>query len=149
MWKFSRKIRILPQRGGKLTEKFFLETESFTMKASHKFAVSGALAGLANGLFGAGGGLFLVPLLTRWAGLPQRRAFATSVGVILPLSLVSAAVYLFKGAMDLSAAWPYLLGGFLGGLASGRLFKKVPVIWLRRGFGLLMVYGGIKAVLGL
>lgn len=119
------------------------------MKPTPKYSVSGALAGLANGLFGAGGGLFLVPLLTRWAGIPQRKAFATSVAIILPLSLVSAVVYYFKGALDLNAAWPYLLGGFTGGIASGKLFKKVPMVWLRRGFGLLMVYGGAKAVLGL
>lgn len=114
-----------------------------------KYGVTGALAGLANGLFGSGGGLFLVPMLTRWGELPERRAFATSVGVILPLSAVSAAVYFLKGAMDLNAAWPYLIGGAIGGFLSGRVFKKVPVTWLRRGFGLLMVYCGAKAVLGL
>lgn len=118
------------------------------MDDKKKFLVTGALAGLANGLFGSGGGLFLVPLLTRWAGLEQKRAFATSVAVILPLSLVSAAVYWAKGALDFSAAWPYLLGGAAGGLISGRVFKRVPVIWLRRGFGLLILYGGVRAVLG-
>ena len=97
------------------------------MRQTGKFTVSGALAGLCNGLFGAGGGLFLVPLFTRWAGMDQRRAFATSVAVVLPLSLVSAGVYLCRGAVDLTAAWPYLLGGFAGGLLSGRVFTKVPV----------------------
>ena len=70
------------------------------VKNTGKFAVTGGLAGLCNGLFGAGGGLFLVPLLTQWAGLEQRKAFATSVAVILPLSLVSAAVYWLKGGVD-------------------------------------------------
>lgn len=112
-----------------------------------KYGVTGALAGLANGLFGAGGGMFLAPLLARWAKLPQRKAFATSVGVILPLSAVSAAVYFFQGSLEVSAAWPFLLGGFLGGLVSGQVFQKVPVDWLRRGFGLLILYGGIRALL--
>ncbi len=115
-------------------------------KQKWKYSVAGALAGLANGLFGAGGGMFLAPLLAQWTKLPQRKAFATSVGVILPLSAVSAAVYWWKGAVDLSAAWPYLLGGFLGGLISGRVFQKVPVDWLRRGFGLLILYGGVRAL---
>lgn len=119
------------------------------MDSRWKYGVTGALGGLANGLFGSGGGLFLVPMLTRWAKLPERKAFATSVGVILPLSAVSAVVYFLKGAMDLSIAWPYLLGGAIGGFLSGRIFKKVPVGWLRRGFGALMVYCGVKAVLGL
>ena len=114
-----------------------------------KYALTGGLAGLANGLFGAGGGLFLVPLLAGRARLPQRKAFATSVAVILPLSLVSAAIYFFKGSLDLNAVWPFLAGGFLGGLVSGRVFRRVPVKWLHRAFGLLILYGGVRAVLNL
>ena len=123
--------------------------EMVEMDRKWKYCITGGLAGLANGLFGSGGGLFLVPLFTRWTDLPERKAFATSVGVILPLSAVSAVVYFFKGAVDLSAAWPYILGGAAGGLLSGRALKKVPVKWLRRGFGALMAYCGAKAVLGL
>ena len=113
-----------------------------------KYLVTGGLAGLANGLFGAGGGLFLVPLLSGWTKMPRRRAFAASVGIILPLSAVSAAIYWFRGGLDLSGAWGYLLGGALGGLVSGKVFRRVPVSWLRRGFGALIVYGGIRAILG-
>ncbi len=119
------------------------------MRKTKKYAVIGALAGLANGLFGSGGGLFLVPLLTKWTGLEQKKAFATSVAVILPLSLVSAAVYFWKGALDLGAAWPYLLGGAAGGLVSGRVFQKVPISLLRKVFGALILYGGVRAVLAL
>ena len=118
------------------------------MALKWKYALTGGLAGLANGLFGSGGGLFLVPLLTQWTHLDQRKAFATSVGVILPLSLVSAGVYFFRGGIDLAAAFPYLLGGFAGGLLSGKLFHKVPLPFLRRAFGALILYGGIRAVLG-
>lgn len=114
-----------------------------------KFMVIGGLGGLANGLFGSGGGLFLVPLLTKWTKLPQRHAFATSVAIILPLSLVSACYALFQGTFSLSTAWPYLLGGTLGGLLSGKIFHKIPLTLLRRAFGLLIIYGGVRAVLGL
>ena len=112
-------------------------------------AVAGGLAGIANGFFGGGGGMVLVPLLTRRCGLDQRRAFATSVAVILPLSLVSAAVYWFRGGLDVSAAWPYLLGGAVGGLLAGKIFHRVPLVWVRRAFGLLLLYGGVRAVLAL
>lgn len=114
-----------------------------------KYALTGSLAGLANGLFGSGGGLFLVPLLTQWTKLPQRKAFATSVAVILPLSLVSAGIYWFKGGLDFTGAWPYLIGGALGGLLSGKLFRRVSMTFLRRAFGLLILYGGVRAVLAL
>lgn len=91
--------------------------------------------------------MVLVPLLTRWIGLEERRAFATSVAVILPLCAVSAAVYLFRAEIDLMAALPYLLGGLLGGYLGGRIFKKVPADWLRRIFGVLILYAGVKALL--
>ena len=54
-----------------------------------RYLTAGALAGLTNGFFGGGGGSVLVPLLTRYCGLEQRRAFATSVAVILPLCVLS------------------------------------------------------------
>lgn len=119
------------------------------MRSKWKYAVTGSLAGLCNGLFGSGGGLFLVPLLTQWTGLDQRKGFATSVAVILPLSLFSAGVYFLQGGIDLRGAWPYLLGGALGGLLSGKIFRRVPMVWVRRAFGLLILYGGIRAVLAL
>ena len=119
------------------------------MKEKWKYVVTGALGGLANGLFGSGGGLFLVPLMTRWSKLEARKAFATSVAIILSLSIVSSVVYFTKGALDFSTAWPYLLGGGIGGVISGLVFQKVPLNFLRRIFGLLILYGGIRAVLAL
>lgn len=109
-------------------------------------AVSGALAGVANGLFGAGGGMILVPLLTRWAGLEDRHAFATAISIILPLCLVSLAVYARQGT--LTVAWSYLAGGFAGGLLGGWLLRRIPVNWLHRALGLVILYGGLRLLLG-
>ena len=112
-----------------------------------RYLLAGGAAGLANGFFGGGGGSILVPLLTRGCGLDQRRAFATSVAVILPLCALSAGIYLFRGRLELAAALPYVLGGALGGWAGGRWFKGVRMDWLKRGFGLLLIYGGVRCIL--
>ena len=104
-------------------------------------------AGLANGFFGGGGGMILVPLLTRWCGLDQRRAFATSIAIILPLCALSSAIYFLRGGLDLTAALPYLAGGLAGGFLGGRVFKRLNMTWLRRAFALLILYGGVKALL--
>jgi len=114
------------------------------LQTKWKVLLAGGAAGLANGFFGGGGGAVLVPLLTRLCGLDQRRAFATSVAVILPLCFLSVAIYLMRGGLELKAAWPYLVGGTAGGWLGGRLFKGVRVDWLRRGFGLLLIYGGVR-----
>ena len=86
-------------------------------------------------------------MLTRYCKLDQRRAFATSVAVILPLCILSAAVYLLRGGLDVTQALPYLIGGAVGGWAGGKWFKGVRMDWLRRGFGLLLIYGGVKNLL--
>lgn len=112
-----------------------------------RYLLAGAAAGLCNGLFGGGGGSVLVPALTGWCGLEQRRAFATSVAVILPLCALSAGIYLLRGGLDLMTALPYLVGGALGGWAGGRWFRGIKVCWLRRAFGLLLLYGGVRSFL--
>lgn len=112
-----------------------------------RYALAGAAAGLVNGFFGGGGGSILVPMLTRLCGMEERRAFATSVAVILPLCALSAAIYLLRGGLDLWAALPYLIGGTAGGFLGGRLFRGVKISWLRRGFGLLLLWSGVRCFL--
>lgn len=89
--------------------------------------------------------MLLVPLLTRCFKLDERKAFATSTAIILPLCGLSALIYLYHGGLDLRAALPYLIGGTLGGVAGGRIFKRFNVVWLRRGFALFVLWAGVKA----
>ncbi|MBE7005509.1 MAG: sulfite exporter TauE/SafE family protein [Ruminococcaceae bacterium] len=107
------------------------------------YAAAGAIAGAVNGLFGGGGGMPLLFLLRR-SGLEDKTAFATCVAVILPLCAVSALVYLLRGALPLREALPYLAGGLSGGWLGGRLFRRVPDVWLRRAFALFLLYGAYR-----
>ena len=109
-----------------------------------KYALIGTAAGIINGVFGAGGGMILVPLLSKWAGLDYKSALATSVAVILPVSVSSALVYILGSGFDLTAALPYALGGLIGGFVGGKIFKNVPVKWMRRIFAIFVIYGGVK-----
>ena len=117
------------------------------MQHTVKCIIAGVMAGILNGLFGAGGGLILVPLLINWIGLEEKVAFATSVAIIFPLSIVSYVIFCLRGGNVWAEALPYLLGGILGGLLSAKLFRRVPAAWLHRLFALLVLYGGIKAVM--
>ena len=99
--------------------------------------IAGTAAGLANGLFGGGGGMVFLPILSRWGGLSQRKLYATCVGVIFPVCLVSAAVYLFRGELSL------LVGGWIG----GKLYGRVSVKWLKWLFAGFLFYAGVKYLL--
>lgn len=115
--------------------------------SSWKYGASGALAGFSNGFFGAGGGMVLVPLLLGWGRLEEKKAFATSVAVILPVCMVSCAVYWWKGLLDFGAALPFLISGAVGGWLGSRWYGRVSGTLLRRAFAALTVYGGIKCLL--
>ena len=118
-------------------------------KDRYKLLLAGAGAGLLNGLFGAGGGMVLVPLLIGWCKMDEKKAFATSVAIMLPLSVVSYITFCLRGGNVWMDALPYLIGGIIGGFLSVKLFRNIPTVWLHRLFGGLLLYGGIKAVLGL
>lgn len=117
------------------------------MRNSTKYAISGAAAGAANGLFGAGGGMILVPLLTRWGELEDKKAFATSISIIAPLCLVSIMIYFLQGTLEVEAAFPYLIGGFFGGLLGGKLFRKISAGFLHKALGIIILYGGVRSLL--
>ena len=111
-----------------------------------RFAIAGALAGFVNGLFGGGGGMVLLPALKK-GGLAPKKAFATCVAVIFPICLISAAVFLLRTAFDFLTALPYLIGGAVGGIVGGKLFKNVSNLWLRRIFAAFLLYGGVRYLL--
>lgn len=112
-----------------------------------KCAVSGAAAGLINGLLGAGGGMVLVPLLVRWCGLDDKHAFATAISIILPLSIVSIIVFACRGNLPLQEAWPYLAGGLIGGVLGGILFRKMSANLLHKLLGAVILWGGVQLLL--
>lgn len=117
-------------------------------KTRTRAAICGAAAGAINGLLGAGGGIILIPLFSKWLKLPKRETFATALGVMLPLAAVSAVSYLITGVeVQLSQLWPYLLGGAAGGYIGGRLIKKIPIRLLRLLFAAILIYGGVRSLL--
>ena len=106
--------------------------------------ICGICAGAVNGLFGAGGGMVLVPLLTAVAKLDDRAVFPSSVSIILPICFVSLGFSIAAAEFDFRTAIPYLIGSALGGVAAGLLGKKIPTLWLHRILGVLILWGGIR-----
>ena len=107
-------------------------------------ALAGGAAGIVNGLLGAGGGMVLIPLLTRLTLLPEDSVFPASVAIILPVCLVSLAVTMLQGPLPWELAWPWLIGSTAGGFCAGKWGRKIPVKWLHRGLGILIIWGGIR-----
>lgn len=105
---------------------------------------AGGCAGLVTGVFGAGGGMVLVPLLTALTPLTDDSIFPASITIILPICLTALAFTALAGTMDWSAAFPYLLGSAIGGFLAGKWGARIPASWLHRALGVLILWGGYR-----
>ena len=106
--------------------------------------VAGLCAGAVNGLFGAGGGMVLVPLLTKLTDLEEQEVFPASVSIILPVCFVSLSMTLDIQSFDWIKSIPYLLGSGIGGLLAGLFGRRIPTHWLHRLLGVLILWGGVR-----
>lgn len=89
--------------------------------------------------------MVLVPLLTYLTDIRGESVFPASISVIAPLCLVG--LMSSPGPLPWSDALPYLLGGGIGGAAAGLWGRKIPVKWLHRGLGILILCGGFRWLL--
>ena len=112
-----------------------------------KFAgpvLAGFGAGAVNGLFGIGGGMILIPLLTLLTDWEDEKIFASSLSIILPICLVTLGATALTGPLPWRESLPYLLGSAGGGLLAGFLGRKIPVGLLHKALGLLIIWGGVR-----
>ena len=107
----------------------------------------GLAVGIANSLFGGGGGMLAVPLLQA-TGYENKRAHATAILIILPVSLFSFLLYLARGLYDFSVLIPTALGVTLGGALGAKLLGKLPVKAVNFLFAFLQLVAGVFLFFG-
>lgn len=119
--------------------------EEKTLKNTKRVLCGGAV-GAANSLFGGGGGMIAVPMLQS-TGLDEKRAHATAILLILPVSLLSFFFYARKGLYDFSVLIPTSIGVTAGGLLGAKLLGKLPVktvnlvfVFLQAAAGIFMIF---------
>lgn len=116
------------------------------LKGLLKSTFYGMSIGTVNGLFGAGGGMLAVPILKKM-GFHQKKAQANAIAVIVPITLLSAVMYILKGNVSVGDALIYLPTGIIGALIGTFCLKKISAVWLKRIFGGFMVYAGIRLLI--
>ena len=136
------KKNILPEN----IQKFAREKGKITKIKNIILVFAGLFIGFVNGLFGAGGGMLAVPLLTMVAGLNMKRSHATAILVILPLCAASSVVYLTKETSGGDVFAPTILGVVLGGIVGAFALKKCSNIFLQILFYGVMFLAGIKMI---
>lgn len=114
------------------------------MKNKTKNKLIGIAVGFINGLFGSGGGMIAVPAL-QTLEQDQHKVHAIAVGMIFPISIVSAIFYFVKGEVDFNTLY-IALAALPGGLLGSKLLYKIKTKWLGRIFYSLMIVAGIKMI---
>lgn len=107
-------------------------------------ALAGFAAGSITGLFGAGGGMVLVPLLCWLTDIEEDAIFPASVSIILPVCIVCLLFRVNSGGLPWKTAMPYLIGSSIGGILTGLLGHRIPTSWLHRILGVMILWGGIR-----
>lgn len=114
----------------------------------NSFAIlAGVLSGLINGLFGGGGGMIVVPMLNMLMKLPQKKAHATAILIILPFSIVSSILYAIFGSLNVKVALPVCSGVIVGGIIGALLLSKLTSKWLTIIFSVVMAGAGVKLLI--
>lgn len=130
-----------------MTSKIYLQNLLDKPNVKNIVAISGgALAGFVNGLFGGGGGMIIVPLLTLVLGFKAKNAHATAILIILPLSLLSGLFYAYFGTLNYKIGIPVSIGVTIGGVIGALLLSKLSSKWVVIIFSAVMIAAGIKMI---
>lgn len=102
----------------------------------------GALIGVINGLLGGGGGMIVVPVLTKFFGFSQKQAQATALFVILPISIASSIIYITHNSINFATSWPVIISIIVGGVGGALLLNKLDNKVVRIIFIALILISG-------
>ena len=123
---------------------------SKTAKNAFVLAASALLAGLINGLLGAGGGIVAVWGLSRALSeqmTDRRDAFANALLIMLPLSVISLVAYSLRGLPAGDHTSLLLLPAIVGGFGGALILDRINVKFLKILFAVIVVYSGFTMLL--
>ena len=103
----------------------------------------GIVAGLISGLFGAGGGMILVPAFSIINKKDEKKARATSIFCILPLVITSCILYLKHQYIEWRIGIKCVIGGIIGTI----LLKKMNDKILKILFTAFLLYTSVRMVI--
>lgn len=106
--------------------------------------LAGFVAGLAGGLFGVGGGILLVPMLTGAFALTQHQAHGTSLAAIGATAIAGLAVYAAHGQVAWLTGAIMAVTSMLCARLGARLAARTSHAALARAFAVFLVLVALR-----
>lgn len=113
-------------------------------------AVAGFLSGLVNGLLGAGGGIisvFALSYILKEQKCDRRDAFANTLCIMLPISLISAVGYANYINVPDEKLNSLILPAIAGGLFGGLMLDRIKGRWVRIIFSAIVLWSGFTMLI--
>lgn len=104
--------------------------------------------GFINGFFASGGGIIAVLVLQKFFGIDEKKAHATSIIIILPLTVAGALVYAMSSPVKSSVVIWCATAATAGALFGAKLLSRLSGWLIRTGFGLVMIIASWKLIFG-
>ena len=115
----------------------------------YSYIIVGLVAGVASGLLGIGGGTIIIPVLVYIFGLTQHQAQGTTLALmVLPIGLLAALRYYYSGNVDIKMAAYICIGFFIGGLLGAIFAQPLPDLFLKKAFGIFLLFVALRMILG-
>lgn len=108
----------------------------------------GTVVGFTNGFFASGGGIVSVMILKKFFSLKETAAHATSIMIILPLTLCGMFVYSAAGYSDFSVIIKAASVAALGAALGAVLLSRLPSKYIRILFGAVMIVASFRMFFG-
>lgn len=129
--------------------------------------VLGFLGGFTNGLLGAGGGIIIIYATRMAFGYRDRAAelrkkyadvntaskydekdiLVNSLAVTLPMSALSAFIYMLKGGLSGVSIDRYIIPAIIGGIFGAWLLDRLNTRIISVIFALIVLYSGISMII--
>ena len=113
-------------------------------------SVSSITAGILNGFAGTGGGIILYFVLKflnkKEKNTDMKDIMATTVSVVIFMSLASSVIYMAKGKIIYKELLTYLPAALIGGITGAFLLDKLKFKIVKKLFAIMIIYAGIRMI---
>jgi len=107
--------------------------------------LTGFIAGILSGMFGIGGGIIIISVLTGLLGFDQKLANGTSLGaLLLPVGLPAVYEYHQQGQLNLAASIPLAAMLALFSILGARFALGLPAAKVKRYYGIFLLFIGFR-----
>ncbi|SHM93206.1 sulfite exporter TauE/SafE family protein [Gracilibacillus kekensis] len=131
----------------RVTRKVTIGEKTYHYAFNPVIAISIAfIVGMLSGFFGIGGGSLMVPAMILFFHFPPHIATATSMFMILALSMVSSITHISLGHIEWRYVWAFIPGAWFGGILGARVNQHLSSNAVEKLLRVVLLLIGLRLI---